>query len=300
MNSFYAIIYNKFTELQISQLDSIRFAYPADGALPSLRTGKQISDCVVGIPPIKLSRKSISYGPFSFEDSEFGQVSSVKLVIASISLLAAKAIFRWVYQDAIRVWIAKRPQPLRARHAINIMLDILARQRIRAVQGDAFYNDVIKTADCLSSILLNHSAGNYPLVAQNAIASYALGIPVSLPRPVEEKVGQFGSCIEKISSMAPAISKAIAEQLTRDISVKIEEKHSRWSELAMQCDLMYAASSKIPGKWQNLYLPYSNLLKKGRQDAVGVFQAGMITEDDFKNARRSIKGIRTHEDAIWQ
>lgn len=300
MNSFYAIIYNKFTELQISSLDSARFAYPADGKLPFLRTGKQLSDCVVGIPPITLQRKTISYGPFSFDETDFGQISSVKLIIASISLLAAKAIFRWVYQDAIRAWSSNKKKPLRARHTINVMLDTLARQRIRVVQGDAFYNDVMKTADGLSGLLLSQSTGSFPVLAQSAIASYSLGVNVNLPKRVEENVQMYGPCIEKIAKIAPALTREIADHLTRDISIKIGEKQERWSELAQQCDIMYSVCADIPGKWHNLYLPYSNLLKIGKPDAVSVFEPSLVSEDDFKDARRSIKGLKSHDDSIWQ
>jgi hypothetical protein len=300
MNSFYSIVYNKFTELQISQFDSTRFAYPADGSAPFLRTGKQISDCVVGIPPISLLRNSISYGPFTFEDNEFGQVSAVKLVIASISLLAAKAIFRWVYQDYIREWITKKPKSQRARHAVNVALDLLARQRIKMIQGDAFYNDVIKTADRLSAALLNRSPGDYPVVAQTAIASFTLGAPVRLVLPVMEIVGDYESCIRNIVTAAPGVAGYITEKLGSDISAKISRKQSRWDELAKQCNTMYSITSEIPGKWHNLYLPYSNLLEKGHPDSIGVFQPGLVTEDDFKQARRLVKGARTADDSMWQ
>ena len=300
MNSFYSIVYNKFTELQISQFDSTRFAYPADGSAPFLRTGKQISDCVVGIPPISLLRNSISYGPFTFEDNEFGQVSAVKLVIASISLLAAKAIFRWVYQDYIREWITKKPKSQRARHAVNVALDLLARQRIKMIQGDTFYNDVIKTADRLSAALLNRSPGDYPVVAQTAIASFTLGAPVRLALPVMEIVRDYESCIKNIVSAAPGVAGYITEKLGSDISAEISRKQSRWDELAKQCSTMYSITSEIPGKWHNLYLPYSNLLEKGHPDSIGVFQPGLVTEDDFKQARRLVKGARTADDSMWQ
>jgi hypothetical protein len=300
MNSFYSIVYNKFTELQISQLDSSRFAYPADGSAPFLRTGKQISDCVVGIPPIRLLRNSISYGPFTFEDNEFGQVNAVKLVIASISLLAAKAIFRWVYQDYIRDWITKKPKSLRARHAVNVVLDMLARQRIKKIQGDAFYNDVIKAADRLSAALLNRSPADYPVVAQTAIASFTLGAPVRLASPVMDVVGEYESCIRKILTIAPDLAGFITERLGNDISTKISRKQSQWDELAKQCNKMYSITVEIPGKWHNLYLPYSNLLDKRLKVSASVFQPGLVTENDLKEARRLIKGARAGDDSLWQ
>lgn len=300
MNSFYSIIYNKFAELQISQFDSARFAFPADGSAPFLRTGKQISDCVVGIPPITLIRNSISYGPFTFEDNEFGQVTAVKLVIASISLLAAKAIFRWVYQEYIREWVAKKPKTLRARHAVNVILDMLARQRIRMIQGEAFYNDVIKTADCLSAALLNRSPADYPMVAQTAIASFTLGAPVKLSAPVMDIVGEYESYIKNVLSTASTAAKFITEQLVHNISNGITKKQSQWNEFVKHCNSMYSITSQIPGKWHNLYLPYSNLLQKRLTEPVAVFQPGLVTEHDFKQARRLIRGMRLGDGAMWQ
>jgi hypothetical protein len=300
MNSFYSIIYNKFAELQISQSDSARFVYPADGTFPFLRTGKLISDCVVGVPPVILNRKSISYGPFSFEDSEFGQIASIKLVMASICLMAAKSVFRWVYHDYIRKWVATKAKPLRARHAMNVMLDILARQWIRSSQGDAFYSDVIRSADCLSAVLLNRHHGDYPLVAQSAIASYTLGVPVRLPGPVTRVVGDFEKCVRNIGSLAPGLTAAIAEHISHDPSTKPSKKKSGWDELARQCKAMYSVTSGIPGKWHTIYLPYSNLLEKRIPDTIGVFHACMVSEDDFKAARRSMKGIRALDDSLWQ
>ena len=300
MNSFYSIIYNKFTELQISQVDSTRFAYPGDGKMPFLRTGKLLSDCVVGIPQINLVRKSISYGPFTFSESDFGQINSVKLIIASISLLASKAIFRWVYQQPAKAWLAKKSKPLRARYILNIMFDTLARQRIRVVQGDAFYNDAIMTADVLSACLMNRNPRDFPKLEQGALASIMLGIPARLPSAVMEMVGDFGSCIQKFTTIAPALTKSINDQLTRDISVKIDEKQSRWDELSAQCDTMYEIAARVPGKWHNMYLPYSNLLNPKVPDTIGVFLEGMVSEEDFKRERRSVKGLRTHEDPVWQ
>jgi hypothetical protein len=300
LNSFYSIVYNKFTELQISQLDSVRFAYPADGSAPFLRTGKQISDCVVGIPAINLVQNSITYGPFVFEDTEFGQVASVKVIIASISLLAAKAIFRWVYREPIRKWLSGKPKPLRARHAVNVMLDILARQRIRQIQGETFYNDVIRSADALSVALLNRSPSDYPLTAQTAVASFTLGSPVRLPGPVMEVIGGYEPCIKKISTIAPSLVSSIIDHLTHDITTPIEKKQSRWNELDAQCSSMYAITSKIPAKWYNMYLPYSNVLERRSANSTVVFQPGLVTEVDFKRARRSIKGIRASDDSVWQ
>ncbi|HKU49837.1 MAG TPA: hypothetical protein VJP79_07795, partial [Nitrososphaera sp.] len=257
-------------------------------------------DCIVGIPSIALQHKVISYGPFSFEDSEFGQVAAVKLVVASISLLASKAIFRWVYQEYIKQWLEKKAKPLRARHIINTMLDILARHRIREAQGDAFYSDVIKSADALSTLLLSRPSGDYPYMVQAALASYMLGVTSQLPKQVRHIIDEFGSGIKKISSLATPLTRAVIDTLGNDISAKMGTKQLRWDELAAQCDLMYDAVSSVPGKWHNMYLPYSNLLDSKRSESIHVFQEAMVSETRFKAARRSFKGLRTPDDSMWQ
>jgi Nitric oxide reductase activation protein len=62
---------------------------------------------------------------------------------------------------------------------------------------------------------------------------------------------------------------------------------------------MYSAVSEIPGKWHNVYLPYSNQLKKGKE-TFPVFQPGIVLGEDFKKSRRLIKGLRIGNDSIWQ
>src|SRR5687767_5928853 len=104
MNSFYTTLYGKFSDLQVDQTFSARFIYPAVGLLPSIKTGKDISGCAVRIPPIKVNGK-ISYGPFIFEDSEFGQTSAVKLALASTCLMSGKSIFFWLYRDYAEEWL---------------------------------------------------------------------------------------------------------------------------------------------------------------------------------------------------
>lgn len=300
MNSFYSIVYNRFSELQISQLDSTRFAFPAEGGTPFLRTGELLSDCVVGIPEIKLVRKTISYGPFSFEDNDFGQISAVKLIMASISLLASKAIFRWLYRKEIKAWVSEKPKSLRARYAANIFLDLLARQRIRATQGDAFYNDVIATADCLSSVLMDRTLPDFPHLSQNAFASLVLGVPVRLPNAVMELAAKFEVCLTNLSSITPSLARSLPERLMRDISTKMDSKITKWEEIARQCEAMYDVAARIPGKWHNLYLPYSNLLDRKAGDSISIFQGGLVSEADFRQASSAWRGLKTGDDSVWQ
>src|SRR5687767_8429542 len=119
MASFYSTLYAKFAELQVDQSFSTKFIYPATGLLPSLKVGGQISDCTVRIPPIWVANKTISYGPFVFEDGEFGQAAAVKLATASTCLLSAKSVFYWLYRDYVEEWLASKDGALRASYVVN-------------------------------------------------------------------------------------------------------------------------------------------------------------------------------------
>ncbi|MCI0559113.1 MAG: VWA domain-containing protein [Nitrososphaera sp.] len=301
MNSFYSIIYIKFAELQVSEIDSARFAYPISDLQPFLKTGKNISDCVVGIPPIRAARNAISYGPFVFDDAEFGQVAAVKLLIASITLLSAKSIYRWVYNDFFREWLAKKTDPLRARYVMNAVLDTLARQRIRQIQGKAFYNDVTRTADALSILLLERRSNDYPIMAQAALASFTLGIPVYLPGPVMNIAQRFLSVLRTFESNASKITALIDDHILRDITTaKITKNSTGWEELASTSDSLYAAVAKIPGKWHNMYLPYSHPLSNKDPGSLPIFHSNLITAEEFKKLQPSVKNLKIHNDSLWQ
>jgi hypothetical protein len=301
MASFYSIIYNKFAELQVSESDSARFAYPSSDLLPSLKTGRTISDCIVAIPQISLARNAISYGPFVFDDTEFGQVSAVKVIIASISLLSAKSIFRWIYHDYLKEWLAKKADPLRARYAMNIILDIFARQRVRRIQGQAFYDDVMRSADTLSILLLSREPNEYPVMAQAALASFVLHVPLYLPAPIMKVVRSFTSDIKTFSSGTKKIGAIIDEQISRGISAtKLTKKQSKWTDVASMCNSLYAIVAKIPGKWHNVYLPYSHPLSNRDLAAISIFQSKLITAEDFNKIKPSVKELRTYDSSVWQ
>lgn len=303
MNSFYSVIYNKFAELQISQYDSARFAYPVTELAPILKTGRRISDCFVGIPTIRIARNSIAYGPFLFEDSEFGQIASIKLIFASTALLSAKSIFRWLYRDYIKKWLANKPDPLRARYAMSIILDALARHRVLKKQGAVFYQDVIRIADALSVLLLPNSGVEYPVMAQAALASHILGIPTHLPLPVMKIIGNFLSDHSRLKSIAPAIADRVEETVGEEFSkVKISRKRSGWTELVSLANSLYRNASKIPGRWHNMYLPYSHVLYSREQPAgeICIFNTGLITPQDFTRLKANVRGLATRHDAVWQ
>ena len=82
MNSFYSTLYGKFAGLQVEPTFSARFVYPTNDLLPFLKTGKEITDCLVGVPAVHAAKNAISFGLFSLPDNEFGQEFAVKLAVA--------------------------------------------------------------------------------------------------------------------------------------------------------------------------------------------------------------------------
>lgn len=301
MNSFYSIVYGKFAELQVSEQDSVRFAYPTGDSLPSLTTGRRISDCIVGIPPIQLARKAISYGPFLFEDSEFGQVSAVKTIVASITLLSAKSIYRWIYRDFINEWLSKKADPLRARYAMNIILDIFARHRVRQIQGQAFYDDAIRTADALSLLLQPRGSIDYSIMAQTALTSFVLGVQVYLPAPIMKVVQSFVSELEAFAASAKKITNMIERQVLTDVAAaKINKRQLKWGELSTLGNSLYATILKVPGKWHNVYLPYSHPLYARDVASVSVFESGLLTAEDFDKIKPAVKGLHVRDEVLWQ
>ncbi|MGI0029835.1 MAG: hypothetical protein ACREAQ_09010 [Nitrososphaera sp.] len=301
MNSFYSIVYDKFAELQVSEQDSARFAYPIGDLVPFLTTGRKISDCVVGIPPIQLARKAISYGPFVFEDSEFGQVAAVKTMLASVTMLSAKSIYRWIYRDFIKEWLSKKTDQLRARYVMSIILDAFARRRVRQIQGEAFYDDAIRTADALSLLLQPRVSIDYSVMAQTALTSFVLDVPVYLPASILKVVQGFVSNLDAFAASANKINGTIERQVLTDISAaKITKKQLKWGELSSLGNSLYATILKVPGKWHNMYLPYSHLLSGRDVASASVFESGLLTAEDFDRIRPAVKGLHVRDEALWQ
>ncbi|MGI0016005.1 MAG: hypothetical protein ACREBU_21500, partial [Nitrososphaera sp.] len=301
MNSFYSIVYDKFAELQVSEQDSARFAYPAGDLVPFLTTGRKISDCVVGIPPIQLARKAISYGPFVFEDSEFGQVAVVKTMLASVTMLSAKSIYRWIYRDFIKEWLSKKTDQLRARYVMSIILDAFARRRVRQIQGQTFYDDAVRTADALSLLLQPRVSIDYSIMAQTALTSFILDVPVYLPASILKVVQGFVSNLDAFAASAKKINSTIERQVLADISAaKITKKQLKWGELSSLGNSLYATILKVPGRWHNMYLPYSHLLSGRDVASASVFESGLLTAQDFDRIRPAVKGLHVRDEALWQ
>jgi hypothetical protein len=278
MNSFYSTLYGKFSDMQVDQSFSARLVYPGAGPLPSLKTGKEISDCKVRVPTIKAADGVISYGPFMFEDTEFGQAASVKLAVATTCLLSAKSVFGWLYHDYLQEWLVQKADPLRAGYAANIVLDALARRRIREVQGDDFDSDVMQAADRLSAALLPRSAKDLGELGQAAIASHLLGKPIRAPAPVSKIAQDFASKLDSISVDPSRLVDMLRDRLLGDGPAVISSAEAGWDRLARTIDALYAVVDKVPGRWHGVYLPYSHPLAAGRLDSV--FAGRMITEKE--------------------
>lgn len=298
MASFYSTLYAKFAELQIDRSFSARFVYPATGLMPSLKAGKEISDCRVKIPPIRVASKTISYGMFMFEDGEFGQAAAVKLALASTCLLSGKSIFRWLYRDYVQEWLASKTDALKASYAINVMLDTLTRQRIRQVEGEDFYIDVMQAADLLASALLPRSPKNLDVLAETALASLILNVPVHVPAAILKTAQNFISKLNALKLDPSRLVDILRDRISNANAVEIGRPESGWDQLAKLADALYATMDKMPGKWHSAYLPYSHTLAAGNQDSI--FQNRIVTEKEFNMIRQCAANRGgAGSDAMW-
>lgn len=290
MNSFYATLYNKFAELQVDQSFSARLIYPSSGPVPSLKIGKEISDCFVRIPSIKVNGR-ISYGPFIFEDSEFGQTSAVRLAVASTLLMSGKSVFSWLYRDYIEEWVNSKDSPLKAGYVINTILDTLARQRIRQIEGEDFYANVMQVADRLACALLPKCLKGFGALSEAALSSRLLQVPISLPSAIAKMVQNFAERLQALNLDASRVIDVMRDRMS-DATVKITRAESGWDRIAKVADGLYAVASDMPGKWHSVYLPYSNALIKGSLDSI--FESRKITEKEL-----TLKRIG-QDDTMWQ
>lgn len=291
MNSFYATLYTKFADLQIDQSFSARFVYPAANPLPLLKTGKEISDCAVRIPPVKANGR-ISYGPFVFEDGEFGQASAVRLAMASTCLLSGKSVFSWLYREYIEEWLASKGDPVRAGYVINMILDSLARQRIRQVEGDDFYADIVQAADRLASALLQRSQKDVGSLVEATIASYTLHSPIHAPSVIAKMAQNFVAQLDALAFDPSRVVDMLRDRMS-DGTVQVGREESGWDRIAKVADRLYSIIEGVPGKWHSAYLPYSNLLAAGNMNSV--FTSRTITEKELAAPKNQDVG-----NAVWQ
>jgi hypothetical protein len=299
MNSFYSTLYGKFAGLQVDQSFSAKFVYPASGPMPSLKVGKEISDFIVRVPPIRVTNSTISYGPFVFKDSEFGQTAAVRLAVASTCLLSAKSVFRWLYGDYMKEWLIPKENSLRANYAVNAILDALARQRIRQVEGEDFYADVMQTADLLASALLPSGQKDFGALAQATLASFLLNAPIPAPTAIAKMAQNFVSKLNSLAFDQSRLIEILQDRVSSNNAVEIDRPESGWDQLAKLADDLYKVIAKIPGKWHSMYLPYSHMLAAGNSDSV--FQKRTITEKELNGIRQNAaKKDRAGDSAIWQ
>jgi len=279
MNSFYSTLYGKFSDLQIDQSFSARFIYPAKGLLPLLKAGKEISDFIVKVPAIRVTDGSIKYGLFTFKDSEFGQAAAVRLAVASTCLLSAKSVFHWLYSEHLPEWLGAKQNALRASHVFNAILDSLARQRIRQVQGEDFYADVMHVSDMLSCALLPRGCKELGVTAQMTIATLLLGAPISAPTAVAKMAQDFASRLDSLAFDPSRLVDKVRDNLTNNPNTaKLGKTESGWEQLARLADILYEITARIPVKWHSVYLPYSHSLADSTDS---IFQSRLLTEKEF-------------------
>lgn len=296
MNSFYSTLYGKFADLQIDASFSARFVYPGVSSQPSLKVGRGISDCVVGIPRIE-TRDKISYGPFVFQDEEFGQAAAIKLAFASTCLLSGKSVLYWLYRASIKDWLTSKKSP-KAEFVLNTILDRLARKWIRQVEGDDFYANVMQTADLLAFTLLPINPKDFGKLAQDVITSYLLDVPIHAPTVVTKMAQNYIAKINALELEPARLIDILRDRISNNGALETERAESRWEQIANVADNLYALIDLIPGRWNSLYLPYSNALTTDSLDSV--FTSTMITEEKYNEIRKHAKKEdQAGNDAMW-
>lgn len=296
MNSFYTTLFSRFSNLQLENRFSARLRYPTSNSLPSLKVGSKISDCIVGIPKIRFSPKSISHGLFVLPNDEFGEVSIVKVCLASACLLSAKSLFYWIFRDYIKKWLNSKEDALRAQYVMNIILDIIARKRVKEVEGTKVYNSIIRTADLLSAALISPKIKDFSVMSQAALASSMLKVPMNVPRQINTTVEAFEGYLVNLSMNPSAIVETLKSRTPeegKNDSLQISEQESGWEDLTRIADNLYFVITKLSGKWHDVYLPYSHPLTTvtGSIQPASIFQNKLISLDDYVRIR-TLAGIK--------
>lgn len=296
MNSFYSTLYGKFAELQVDPSFSVRYVYPSSRLAPSLKLGKEISDCVVRIPAVQTSEGMISYGQFQLKDSEYNQVSAVKLALASTCLLSAKSIFNWLYQEYIQHWVESNDDKIKAAYTIHAILDMLARQRIRQVEGEDFYTEVICSSDLLASKLLPHNVKDFGTIAEAALTSVLINVPTIAPTTILKSAQNFAARLTTLAFDPSRIINTLRESFSRSNNVTISRSESGWDTIAKLSDSLYPIIDKLPGKWHSLYLPHSNPLDPTRFDSI--FKGNVITVSS-PNKEDTLEKDQVTNNGLW-
>jgi hypothetical protein len=190
-----------------------------------------------------------------------------------------------LYRDFILEWLAARTDSLRAEYSINTIFDVLARQRVLEVEGDDFEIEVMKTTDLLSSALLPSRINDFSLFYQTILSSFLLGVPIPAPARMLKITQDFVSKLDSLAFSTTRLIEIIKERipLSTNSTLKISKRESGWSQLCKLADDLYAVTTKIPGKWHNVYLPFSNSLGASKLDSI--FQSSIITEEEFNGIK---------------
>ncbi len=237
--SLYPTLYSKFSSLQAELDETPRFLYPVESP-PFVRMEKRLQDCIVGIPAVQQD-SGLRFGNVVLKNDEFGRHAAGRLVMASTCMLGAKAVFMWLFQKPIDKWAVAQADSTRAQYVVNVVADAVARQRIAEREGEAFYRDVITTADMICASMLTERPSSLPELAQISLAGAVLGFPPAyVPAPVSSVVEDFMTELRTILRGARC-----RESLLGDL---------------------YEYTCKIPGPWHSVYLPYANPLPKPRTE----------------------------------
>jgi hypothetical protein len=302
MNSFYSTLFGKFGDLQIDQAYSAKFVYPSGRHMPSVKIGREISDCIVGVPAIEVTNNRISYGPFIFEDNEFGQAASVKLAVASSCLLSAKTVLRWSFREQVEQWLGLKKSDLaRAEFCINVIFDILAKKRIRHVEGEEFSNDIMRSADMLGSILLRrNNPSDFGVLLQSVLASYLIGDPMHAAASVSKVSQDFVSKMDAIDLDPVGLVDGLKDSLSNGDSSKGIELE--WNKIVTTANDLYEIINEVPGKWRlSSSLPYADA-PDPRNLAVIIFKPKLIIEKELLNVRQRISQnspVAVENDSLW-
>lgn len=237
--SLYPTLFAKFSSLQAELAESPRFMYPVESA-PFLRIEKRLRDCAVGIPGV-IQDSGLRFGDIVLKNDAFGRYAAGRLVMASTSLLGAKALFMWIFRKPISEWIAASDDSLRAHYVANVVADAVSRERIAEKEGKEFYKNAIAPADMVCASMLASRASSLPQLAQISLARSVLGFP---------------------SPYVPSTLSSVTEGFMTELKTIIRGG----SCLDTLLGDLYELTIKIPGPWHSTYLPYSNALPKARAE----------------------------------
>lgn len=296
MNSFYSTLYNKFAELQLDPSFSVRFIYPSSKIAPSLKITKDISDCIVRIPAVKTSEGIVSYGQFHIKDGEIGQVAAIKLALTSTCLLSAKSIFYWSYQENIQPWVDSKNDKIKAAYVSNAILDMLARQKIRQIEGEDFYSEVIHSSDILASKLLPHNVKDFGTMAEATLTSVLTDVPINAPATILKSAQNFAAKLTTLAFDPDSLINYLREIISKSNNVIVARSESGWDTIAQLSDQLYTIIDKMPGKWHSLYLPHVNPLVQAQFDSI--FKSKVITVSN-PNKQDNPEKQESEKNALW-